>query len=47
LQRKAADALAAGNDEGALVLYEELLHNQPNNTAYRDIVRILRARKNK
>jgi hypothetical protein len=47
LQRKAADALAAGNDDEALVLYEELLHDQPSNTAYQDIVRILRARKRK
>lgn len=47
LQRKAADALAAGNDDAALVLYEELLHDQPSNTAYQDIVRILRARKRK
>ncbi len=47
LQRKAADALAAGSDDEALVLYEELLHDQPGNGAYRDIVRILRARKRK
>jgi len=47
LQRKAADALAAGNHDEALVLYEELLHDQPSNTAYQDIVRILRARKRK
>lgn len=46
-QRYAADALAAGNDEEALVLYEALAGEHPKETAYKDIVRILRARKNK
>jgi hypothetical protein len=44
-QRLAADAIAAGNDDEALRLYEALVQEFPEEAAYKDIVRILKARK--
>ena len=44
LQRRAADLLAAGDYVQALVLYEELLEAEPGNSAYRDIVMVLKGR---
>jgi len=43
-ERKAADALAAGQDEEALALYEELAKAHPDNESFRAAARILRAR---
>jgi len=44
LERRAADAVAAGDYAGAATLYDELVREQPDRAAFKEAARILRAK---
>jgi predicted Zn-dependent protease len=45
LERQAADALRAGKRDQAAVLYDQLAAQHPENPAYKEAARIIRASK--